>query len=70
MAKIGNSPCYMCQERYVGCHSNCTRGYREFAQRKARERAERMRESELDHAAHETSHKKAKRHTDKWGGKG
>lgn len=30
------APCFKCPERHIGCHSDCTRGYKEFKEYRQR----------------------------------
>lgn len=69
MAKLNDSPCYGCGQRRMGCHCEC-KHYATYRTRQDTMQAERMREVELNHAAAETARKKARRHTNRWGGKG
>lgn len=69
MSKIGDSPCYGCTGKYLGCRSGC-KHWTIFSIRQEVRRAERLREATLDNAFFDSARKRAKRHTNKWGGEG
>ena len=69
MAKIADSPCFGCGQKYLGCHSHCE-AYKGYNIRQEAKRAEHMREADIDHGSAETVRKWVKHRTNKWGGEG
>lgn len=69
MPRLCDSPCRDCDKRYLGCHADC-KHYAAYSARTVAVRNERLHDAEMAYAAREVARKKAKRHTNKWGGEG
>lgn len=70
MRRIDDSPCYLCPEKHLGCHSNCTHGYPEYRMRREKMRAERLQEANIESGLRDDVIKFTRRRTNKWGGEG